>query len=64
VEQGEPIKGPPFVVRKLEQQARRFPSARLLGCLRAIHRADVELKGAGVLRPERALEQLVIQLAS
>lgn len=62
--QGEPIKGPPFVVRKLEQQARRFPPARLLGCLRAIHRADVELKGAGVLRPERALEQLVIQLAS
>ena len=64
VEQGEPIKGPPFVVRKLEQQVRRFPSARLLGCLRAIHRADVELKGAGVMRPERALEQLVIQLAS
>lgn len=64
VEQGDPIKGPPFVVRKLEQQARRFPSARLLGCLRAIHRADVELKGAGVMRPERALEQLVIQLAS
>lgn len=62
--QGEPIKGPPFVVRKLEQQARRFPPARLLGCLRAIHRADIELKGAGVLRPERALEQLVIQLAS
>jgi len=64
VEQGEPVKGPPFVVRKLEQQARRFPSARLLGCLRAIHRADVDLKGAGVMRPERALEQLVIQLAS
>jgi DNA polymerase-3 subunit delta len=64
VEQGEPIKGPPFVVRKLEQQVRRFPSARLLGCLRAVHRADVELKGAGVMRPERAIEQLVIQLAS
>lgn len=64
VEQGEAVKGPPFVVRKLEQQARRFPSVRLLGCLRAIHRADVDLKGAGVMRPERALEQLVIQLAS
>ncbi len=64
VGQGDAVKGPPFVVRKLEQQARRFPPARLLGCLRAIHRADVELKGAGVLRPERALEQLVIQLAS
>ena len=64
VEQGEPIKGPPFVVRKLEQQVRRFQSTRLLGCLRAIHRADVELKGAGVMRPERALEQLVIQLST
>jgi len=61
---GEPVKGPPFVVRKLEQQARRFGPARLQACLRAIHRADVELKGAGVLRPDRALEQLVIQLAS
>lgn len=64
VGQGEPIKAPPFVARKLEQQARRFTPARLLGCLRAIQRADVELKGAGVLRPERALEQLVIQLSS
>jgi DNA polymerase-3 subunit delta len=64
VGQGEPIKAPPFVARKLEQQARRFTPARLLGCLRAIHRADVELKGEGVLRPERALEQLVIQLSS
>jgi len=64
VAQGEPVKGPPFVVRKLEQQARRIGSARLVGCLRAIHRADVELKGAGVLGPERALEQLVIQLSS
>ncbi len=61
---GEAVKGPPFVVRKLEAQARRFGPVRLLGCLRAIHRTDVELKGAGVLRPERALEQLVIQLAS
>ncbi len=64
VAQGEAIKAPPFVARKLEQQARRFSPARLLGCLRAIQRADVELKGAGVLRPERALEQLVIQLSS
>jgi len=64
VGQGERVPAPPFVARKLEQQARRFGSARLLGCLRAIHRTDVELKGAGVLRPDRAIEQLVIQLTT
>jgi DNA polymerase-3 subunit delta len=61
---GEQVGGPPFVVRKLEQQARRYPRRRLVVCLRAIHRADVELKGASVMRPERALEQLVLGLAS
>jgi DNA polymerase-3 subunit delta len=61
---GESVPAPPFVARKLEGQARRFGSARLLAALRAIHRADVELKGAGRLRPERALEQLVVQLSS
>ena len=61
---GESVAGPPFVVRKLEQQARRYPRRRLVVCLRAIHRADVELKGASVMRPERALEQLVLGLAS
>ncbi|MFK7894298.1 MAG: DNA polymerase III subunit delta [Myxococcota bacterium] len=60
---GERVAGPPFVVRKLEQQARRYPARRLVACLRAIHRADVELKGASVMRPERALEQLVLSLA-
>ena len=60
---GESVGGPPFVVRKLEQQARRYPARRLEVCLRAIHRADVELKGGSVLRPERALEQLVLGLA-
>ena len=60
---GESVGGPPFVVRKLEQQARRYPARRLVACLRAIHRADVELKGASVMRPERALEQLVLSLA-
>jgi DNA polymerase-3 subunit delta len=64
VGQGEAVAGPPFVVRKLEQQARRYPARQLVGCLRAIHRADVELKGASVMRPERALEQLVLTLAS
>ncbi len=61
---GETVAGPPFVVRKLEQQARRYPARRLVVCLRAIHRTDVELKGASVLRPDRALEQLVLTLAS
>lgn len=61
---GESIAGPPFVVRKLEQQARRYPARRLIVCLRAIHRTDVELKGASVMRPDRALEQLVLLLAS
>lgn len=61
---GEAVGGPPFVVRKLEQQARRYPPRRLVTCLRAIHRADVELKGASVMNSERALEQLVLGLAS
>jgi DNA polymerase-3 subunit delta len=64
VGQGDSVAGPPFVVRKLEQQARRYPARQLVGCLRAIHRADVELKGASVMRPDRSLEQLVLTLAS
>ncbi len=64
VGQGDRVPGPPFVVRKLEQQARRYPTQRLVGGLRAIHRADVELKGGSVMRPEHALEQLVLALAS
>jgi DNA polymerase-3 subunit delta len=64
VGEGERVAGPPFVVRKLEQQARRYPARRLVTCLRAIHRADIDLKGGSVLRPDRALEQLVIGLAS
>lgn len=61
---GEPVGGPPFVARKIEQQARRLAPRRLVACLRAIHRADVQLKGGGVLAPDRALEQLVLSLAS
>jgi DNA polymerase-3 subunit delta len=60
---GGSVPGPPFIKQKLEQQARRYPPRRLETCLRAIHRADVELKGGSVMRPERALEQLVLGLA-
>lgn len=62
VAHGEKVPGPPFVVKKLSQQARRQSPRRLVTCLRAIHRADVELKGASVMRPERALEQLILAL--
>jgi DNA polymerase-3 subunit delta len=61
---GESVSGPPFVVRKLEQQAQRYPARRLVFCLRSIHRTDIELKGGSVMRPDRALEQLVLTLAS
>jgi DNA polymerase-3 subunit delta len=60
---GERVAGPPFVVRKLEGQARRYRRSRLLACLRAIHETDIALKGVGALRPETALERLVIALA-
>jgi DNA polymerase-3 subunit delta len=61
---GERVPGPPFVVRKLEGQARRYSRQRLLACLGAIHETDTALKGAGALRPEVALERLVLALAS
>jgi DNA polymerase-3 subunit delta len=61
---GGSVPGPPFVTRKLEKQARRYSSARLLSCLKAIHQADTALKGAGSLPPEMALERLVLGLAS
>ena len=61
---GGHVAGPPFVVDKLESQARRYPSARLLACLEAIHDADTQLKGASSMRPAMALERLVLGLAS
>jgi len=64
VRSGAPPAGPPFVRKKLERQAARYTPARLLACLRAIHETDTAIKGAGVLRPESALERLVIGLAS
>lgn len=59
---GGAVPGPAFVQRKLQSQARRFSERRLLACLRAIHQTDLALKGAGSLRPELALERLVIGL--
>jgi DNA polymerase-3 subunit delta len=56
--------GPPFVVRKLEAQARRYAPPRLQACLSAIHEADLVLKGRGNVPPELALEWLVIGLSS
>jgi DNA polymerase-3 subunit delta len=60
---GGGVAGPPFVRRKLEGQARRFTERRLLACLRAIHQADLALKGEGGLPPQLTLERLVIGLA-
>jgi len=55
--------GPPFVQRKLGAQARRYTPVRLRACLDAIHETDTALKGAGALRPELALERLVLGLS-
>lgn len=60
---GGRVPGPPFVMKKLETQARRYRPARLVQCLEAIHDADTALKGAGSLPPEMALERLVLGLA-
>lgn len=60
---GARVAGPPFVVRKLGAQARRYRPGRLLVCLRAIHDADEVLKGRGALPAALALERLVMGLA-
>ena len=54
---------PPFVRRKLETQARRYGSRRLVGCMRAIHQTALALKGAGAQRSDLAMERLVLALA-
>jgi DNA polymerase-3 subunit delta len=64
VQAGGSVPGPPFAVRKLESQARRFSSGRLLSCLGAVHQTDLALKGAGGILPEIALERLVIGLSA
>jgi DNA polymerase-3 subunit delta len=60
---GGAIQAPPFVLRKLDRQAQRYGPRRLTACLRAIHETDLALKGAGALRPELALERLVMGLS-
>lgn len=60
---GGAVPGPPFVVKKLQNQARRFTSGRLLHCLEAIHDTDTALKGIGALPPDLALERLVVGLS-
>jgi DNA polymerase-3 subunit delta len=64
VRNGAPVAAAPFVVQKLEKQARRYAPARLLVCLRAIHETDEALKGQGALPPALALERLVLGLSS
>jgi DNA polymerase-3 subunit delta len=61
---GEPPQGHPFMVQKLERQARRYAPARLVACLRAIHDVDEVLKGSGSLPPRIALERLVLGLSA
>jgi DNA polymerase-3 subunit delta len=61
---GAEVAGPPFVQKKLAKQARRYGAQRLRASLDAIHDTDLALKGAGALRPELALERLVLALAS
>jgi DNA polymerase III delta subunit len=63
VRSGGTVPGPPFAVRKLESQSRRFSPNRLVACLRAIHQTDLALKGAGGIPSELALERLVIGLS-
>lgn len=64
VREGLAVSGPPFVVRKLEKQARRYSLLGLRRCLEAIHGVDLALKGAGKLRDEAALESLVLDLSN
>lgn len=61
---GGSVAAPPFVQRKLERQSRRYAPARLLAALRAIHDADLALKGQGGASPEITIERLVLALAA
>lgn len=61
---GGSVPAPAFVQRKLEQQSRRYVPARLLAALRAIHDADLALKGQGGVAPAIAIERLVLGLVA
>ena len=60
---GGRVTGPAFVRRKIESQASRYGPRRLRGAIDAIHQTDLALKGEGSLRPDLALERLVVALA-
>lgn len=62
VRSGDRVGGPPFVQKKLAAQAGRYAPRQLVSCLKAIHQTDLALKGEGNLRPELALERLVLGL--
>jgi DNA polymerase-3 subunit delta len=63
VRNGGNVGGPPFIQRKLQSQAARYGPRQLLSCLAAIHQTDLALKGEGRLKPEMALERLVLGLS-
>ena len=52
----------PFVVRRAQQQARKYSAYALRRCLERIHQADTGLKGKGALPGPLVLEDLVIDL--
>jgi DNA polymerase-3 subunit delta len=61
---GGRVAAPPFALRKLDAQAKRYAPARLRACLHALHEADERLKGRGELSAELALERLVLSLSA
>ncbi len=63
IRNGGSVGGPPFIQRKLQSQAARYGPRQLLSCVSAIHRTDLALKGEGSLKPEMALERLVLGLS-
>jgi DNA polymerase III delta subunit len=60
---GASVAGHPFMVKKLESQAKRYTRRRLVGCLRSLHEVDETLKGRGALPADIALERLVMGLS-
>jgi DNA polymerase-3 subunit delta len=53
----------PFAAKKLVEQVRKLDRERLRFALEAAGRTDRALKGAAPLRPERALERLVLAIS-